>query len=183
MPTLTSTYLLPAILLNPAFVLHLFNTFVSHLMPPPLAVSNSPHPFMETLGPVANSRPYLDMHANDQLCWSYTAVMVGVQLLVFGRVQDNRVRRKSAKAAKLEREILRKEKIIEDEKTHTLSNMNGHGVGMDGACDAHLGAYTNGHRNGPVSLKPLQDLLPSSPGEVTESEDSTLETSEEEIIV
>jgi hypothetical protein len=107
--------------------------------------------------------------------------MVGVQLLVFGRVQDNRVRRKSAKAAKLERERLRKEKITEDEKIHTLSNMNGPGVGVGGTCDVHLDAHTNGYRNGPVAPKPLQDLLPSSP--VTESEDSTLETSEEEMIV
>ncbi|KAH8678840.1 hypothetical protein BGZ60DRAFT_468225 [Tricladium varicosporioides] len=111
MPSISSTYLLPAIILNPAFILHLINTFVSHWVPPSPTVSHSPHPFMESIGPLPGSTLYLDMHESDQLCWGYTVIMVLVQVFAFGRVSDNRVRRKSAKAARVEREKLRREKL------------------------------------------------------------------------
>jgi hypothetical protein len=93
-PLLSTTYLLPAIFLNPALVLHLINTFMSHLQPQPSGASGSPHPRLQALGPVPGSTPYLDMHADEQLCWRYTAVMVVVQLLAIGSVKDNRGRRR-----------------------------------------------------------------------------------------
>ncbi|KAG9243375.1 hypothetical protein BJ878DRAFT_120662 [Calycina marina] len=101
---LSSSYLIPAILLNPAFILHIINTFVSHMTPPANPVSYSPFPFFESLGPVPGSKPFFDVHNNDQLCWGYTAVMVFVQALVFGKVQDNRIQRKAARVARTERE-------------------------------------------------------------------------------
>lgn len=133
MPSLSSTYLVPAILLNPAFILHLINTFISHVIPPVPTVSVSPHPFMESLGPVPASKPYMDMHADDQLCWSYTAIMVFIQLLVFGRVQDNRVRRKSARAAKAAKaakvEKAHKQKVADKERGPHIVDEHGSRMG------------------------------------------------------
>ncbi|EKD18279.1 hypothetical protein MBM_03272 [Drepanopeziza brunnea f. sp. 'multigermtubi' MB_m1] len=135
MPTITSNYILPAIFLNPAVILHLINTFLSHIIPPPPSISHSPHPFFESLGPLRNAAVQLDMHADDQLCWSYTALMVLVQILAFGRVNDNRVRRNVAKAAILERERIRKEKTDEDRKTAALKGPGLASGGLDGTCD------------------------------------------------
>ena len=183
--SLSSSYLIPAILLNPAFVLHLINTFVSHMVPPPHIVSTSPHPVFETLGPLPGSKPYLDMHADDQLCWGYTAVMVFVQVLAFGRVQDNRVQRKTAKAAKLERERVRKEKLqlLESERklADKTTNGNGHDCAtcMDGVWelleeDQKHALKMNGGKEPVGSTKSAS--IPE-----TESDTSLTETSEEDL--
>lgn len=107
---LSTTYLLPAIFLNPPMVLHLINTFMSHLQPLPSTISTSPHPRLQLLGPVPGAPLYLDMHADQQLCWRYTAVMVVVQLLAIGRVKDNRGRRRG----RLERLAEAREKTREE---------------------------------------------------------------------
>ncbi|PMD36030.1 hypothetical protein L207DRAFT_99427 [Hyaloscypha variabilis F] len=185
MPNLSTSYLLPAVLLNPAFILHLINTYVSHMSPPPLTISHSPHPIMESLGPLPGSEPYLDMHADDKLCWRYTIVMVIVQLFSFIRVSDNRVRRRSAReAAKLERERIRKEKSeqIEQMKLHAVSQVSGIGSYLDGSCDFPEKPYIIGttHRdeNGIVEIgKPDERTIESS------SDESLTETSEEEMII
>jgi hypothetical protein len=185
MPTLSSSYLLPAILLNPAFILHLINTYASHVMPPPHTISHSPHPVMESLGPLPGSTPFLDMHADDRLCWRYTILMVVVQLLSFVRVSDNRGRRKSAReAAKLERERLRKEKSeqISDHRMHVLTKASGIGSYLDGACDFPEDHYLNGtaheEENGVVEIgKSDERRIDSS------SEENFTETSEEEMII
>jgi hypothetical protein len=106
MPTsLTSTYLLPAVLLNPVVILHGFNTFMSHVTPAAtVVVSTSQHQWLENLGPVSARGYYLDVHSNEQLCWGYTMLIVVVQILAYGTVSDERVRRKSARAAKAARE-------------------------------------------------------------------------------
>jgi len=182
MPGLSTTYLLPAIILNPAFILHLINTFVSHLMPPPPTISYSPHRIMESLGPLPGSPPYLDMHANDQLCWRYTAVMVIVQIFAFGRVSDNRIARK---ALRQERERIRKEKL-EKIMDKSAPKTNGHAVEMDGACDLprlenphpNVNGIGNGNgkaMNGNVN-KRLEDFD-------IENEESMAETSEEEMMI
>ncbi|KAL2070597.1 hypothetical protein VTL71DRAFT_13623 [Oculimacula yallundae] len=182
MPTLSTTYLIPAILLNPAFVLHLLNTFISHMIPPPPSVSHSPHPFMESIGPIRNAPPYLDMHADEQLCWGYTVVMVLVQVFAFGRVNDNRVLRKSAKAAKLEREKLRKEKLektVVDRKPAALK-ANGHVNGtLDGTCDVPAEQKSvNGAANGGIKKQDSSDERRKE-----SDSDETTETSEEEMIL
>lgn len=82
-------YLLPAIFLNPAVVLHVINTAISHLQGASYVRSLSPNPFIESLGPVPESELYFDMHANDRLCWNYTALMVLVQLLVMWKLHAN----------------------------------------------------------------------------------------------
>lgn len=63
--------------------------------------------------------------------------MVLVQVFAFGRVSDNRVRRKSAKAARVEREKLRREKLekLQLEKMRTGSELNGKPQPLDGCQD------------------------------------------------
>ena len=110
--------------------------------------------------------------------------MVVVQLLAIGHVQDNRVARRSAKAAKQERERVRRERLekLGEKKTHgACSNVSGIGSYLDGGCDIpedHQHDHSNGvahEGNGHAKRN----------GEKTEeeSEESMTETSEEEIIV
>jgi hypothetical protein len=140
---------------------------------------------MESLGPLPGSEPYLDMHADDKLCWRYTIVMVIVQLFSFIRVSDNRVRRRSAReAAKLERERIRKEKSeqIEQMKLHAVSQVSGIGSYLDGSCDFPEKPYNIGtahtDENGIVEIgKPDERMTESS------SDESLTETSEEEMII
>ena len=114
MSSLTATYVLPALLLNPVFILHTVNTIVSRIPHtlPASAIATAPLP---PLGPHA-TLPYFDMHANDSLCWSYTAVMVGAQLLAFGRVSGVREAGRRKRADQLQRqEDLRKALELEME--------------------------------------------------------------------
>ncbi|RDW80420.1 hypothetical protein BP5796_05118 [Coleophoma crateriformis] len=183
MPSFHTSYLVPAILLNPAFILHLFNTFISHISPPPYTTSVSPHPFMESLGPLPGTKIALDVHANEQLCWSYTAIMVLIQCLAFGRVQGNRVQRRSARAARAEREKLRKEKPSEEEVSGPALKikMNGHATGLDGAgSDTERELELNAQK----TRRPLSEITGQYSGTVPtlESEGSMTETSEEEIM-
>ncbi|KAM0138969.1 hypothetical protein ACHAO1_003301 [Botrytis cinerea] len=168
MTFLSTTYLIPGILLNPAFVLHLINTFISHLVPPPSRMSASPHPIFESLGPLPGSQWALDMHEDDALCWRYTAVMVVIQMWIFGRVSGNRISMKDAKAVRIERERARRERsaIIEAESTSAKLSK-----GLDGICEAE-----NGRLGKADLLGPHDELLEASDG-------NTTETSEEEIIV
>jgi hypothetical protein len=140
---------------------------------------------MESLGPLPGSKPYLDMHADNKLCWRYTIVMVLVQLFSFIRVSDNRGRRRSAReAAKLERERVRKEKSEQKEqmKMRVVSQVSGIGSYLDGTCDFPEDPYTNGiaHRgeNGVVKIGKLDHRRIES-----SSEESLTETSEEEMII
>jgi hypothetical protein len=170
MPSLSTTYLLPAILLNPCFLLHLINTVVSHYGPPPTA-SVSPHPFMESIGPVPGSVLYMDMHADDQLCWGYTFLMVLVQLFAFGRVQDNRSQRRER------RERVRKER---KERMERLGEQKVILVGgYDGAADMKV--VGNGFANGGGMGNGKVEMNGGVQG--TDEETSMTETSEEEMFV
>jgi hypothetical protein len=107
-PSLTTTYLRPAILLNPVLFLHSLNTILSRLLPPIVAATQvQPAPY-SNLGPSAN-HPHLDMHASDNLCWSYTAVMVCAQLVAFGSVSQSREERRERRERKREKEDRRME--------------------------------------------------------------------------
>lgn len=106
MTSITKTYLLPAILLNPVLLLHTFNTIASR-MPMTMASSSMPRQPLPTFGPAATS-PFIDVHANDNLCWSYTVVMVGVQLVAFGQVSGNREAGRRRKAELKQEEDERK---------------------------------------------------------------------------
>ena len=108
MPTsFTSSYLVPAVFLNPIVILHAINTYASHYIPSAMrsVATSSLFPSFEILGPPGNQAPYLDMHKDDALCWKYTALMVVVQVLAYSKVCDNREIRKLAKKAKREQKL------------------------------------------------------------------------------
>jgi len=157
-------------------------------MPPPPAISYSPHPFMESLGPLPGSAPYLDMHADEGLCWRYTAIMVAVQVFAFGKVSDNRIARKSARAAKLEREKIRWEKLDEmaGDRKPLETKANGHfGVGADGACDLpkeQITILAKGKENGKTNGA-TESAISNGHTHGYDCEDSMTETSEEEMMI
>ena len=138
------------------------------------------------------------MHADDALCWRYTAIMVVVQVLAFGRVQDNRVERRKRKAAKAEREKSRRDQVEcagePDDRKSGANAMNG---GLDGAgdsidesVDCHMGlnahevisgkAKSNGVAHPIISLSEKRN---QTEGLETESEASLTETSDEEMMI
>ena len=118
MASITKTYLLPAIFLNPVLILHTFNTILSR-MPTTLAASSSPSQSIPFYGPSA-TQPYFNVHDNDNLCWTYTFFMVGVQLVAFGRVsgirnEDRRVKAQQKREAEEMRKALDTEEETEEE--------------------------------------------------------------------
>ena len=111
--------------------------------------------------------------------------MVIIQVLAFGRVQDNREGRRMAKAAKAEREKARKEKL-EEERKLSLKKTNGHARGSESTRGflvdkTQSNGGSNGIANGKSNMAVSIDELKLE----TESEDgsSVTETSEEEMIV
>lgn len=89
---LRTSYLLPAILLNPAFLVHCLNTYVSHILYNTTAFSPSisPYPTFENLGPIPNAPVLFDVHEQDGLLWVYTVFSVVMQIWVFGKVTRSR---------------------------------------------------------------------------------------------
>jgi len=88
-----TSYLVPAILLNPILFLHSINTLLAQLSPTTLNPSNAALPF--TIDSLKNWPEHkVDMHSNDNLCWSYTMVLVCAQCWVFGKVLSARERKK-----------------------------------------------------------------------------------------
>lgn len=85
---LSTTYLVPAIFLNPILFLHSVNTILTQILPP-----------VNDFSKATWTQPHIDIHANDGLCWSYTMVMVAMQLMVFGSVGGARRKKKDQKAA------------------------------------------------------------------------------------
>jgi hypothetical protein len=155
MTSLSSTYLIPAVLLNPVVILHGFNTFCSHFVSTALPSATSNHQWLENLGPVSAARPYFDVHNNDQLCWGYALLMVAVQILGYFKVNDTRVRKKSARAtakAEQERKAVQKEQKVasvfcklttmnshiseSDKHQDTDYSINGHSTALDDRCAA-----------------------------------------------
>ncbi|MCJ1228015.1 hypothetical protein MMC12_004674 [Toensbergia leucococca] len=84
-PSMTTSYLLPAIFFNPVLFLHTLNTILSRILPPIVAPSGIQPPPYSDLGPSAQ-HPHIDVHASENLCWIYTALMVCMQIVVFGKV-------------------------------------------------------------------------------------------------
>lgn len=88
-PSISTSYIVPAILLNPVLFLISINTILSRILPPiwvDAAVQPPPHTM---LGP-SPEHPHLDIHESDCLCWSYTILIVCAQLVAFGRVSGRR---------------------------------------------------------------------------------------------
>jgi hypothetical protein len=185
MTPLSSTYLIPAVLFNPVVILHGFNTFYSHFISTTLPASTSNHQWLENLGPAALPGPYFDVHNNNQLCWGYTALMVLVQVLAYGKVNDTRVRKKSARAAaKAERE---RQAAQEDQKSIsqvcTTTTTDGHLSESDKPQNTTFSPYSNNVMNG-RSQPAHGECAEQSKDDKRHLEDSTTEpSSEEEIIV
>lgn len=104
--------------------------------------------------------------------------MVVVQILAFGRVQDNRVRKKGAKAAKSERERRRMEKL----GTLQAGGMED-STKMNGATNGAANGIANGNGNCKTIGTPAQSN--GGAGAITEpeTEASMTETSEEEMML
>ena len=106
--SLYANYLLPAIFLNPILFLHSLNTILSRILPPVHVAGTLQPPPYSDLGP-SGCHPHLDVHYSDNLCWSYTVVMVLAQLFAFDRVTQVR----SAKREWMEERLEEREQATE----------------------------------------------------------------------
>ncbi|KAL9099367.1 MAG: hypothetical protein Q9163_005128 [Psora crenata] len=88
-PSLSTSYILPAIVLNPILFLHSLNALLARLLPPIMIDATVQPPPYYARGPSAE-HPHLDIHASDRLCWGYTVLMVCAQLVAFRRVSIRR---------------------------------------------------------------------------------------------
>ena len=153
---------------------------------------------MESLGPVPGTALCWDVHADDAFCWRYTAVMVLVQVLAFGRVSENRVQRRARRAAKRENgqspgEHDDCDREAVDGKFNALfmnDALDGAGDVMDESSNYHLGL--NGHEaanskakliGGARTTNDFSKNSVQSKGSEVESEASLTETSEEEMMM
>lgn len=119
-PSLSTSYILPAILLNPVLFLHSLNTILSRLLPPIVVASPTQPPPYSKLGPSAN-HPHLDIHASETLCWCYTVLIMIVQMIAFGRISDLREKRRESKRTKETRIIPIRQSTSQEGK-----QINGH---------------------------------------------------------
>jgi len=89
MQALSTSYLLPAVLLNPILILHTLNSLLCRLLP---SFADQPLPTWSdptTWGP-HGTPPYLDVHSSANFCWVYTICMVCLQLFAFEKVSQGR---------------------------------------------------------------------------------------------
>jgi hypothetical protein len=132
----------------------------------------------------------MDMHANSPLCWTYTVVMVFVQIFVFQLVQGNRVRGREKKAKERTAHALsqaQKKKGAEKvERERLMGGGDGAGdertVWLNGNCneDARRPQNGNGTANAvEIPVKRAGVVV----GEIEDTEGSITETSEEEMII
>ena len=85
-PSIATSYILPAIFLNPVLFLHGVNTILSRLLPPiVIPTAAVQRPVYSMLGPAATHQ-HIDIQNSENLCWSYTAVMILAQLVAYDRV-------------------------------------------------------------------------------------------------
>ncbi|KAL9124565.1 MAG: hypothetical protein Q9217_006113 [Psora testacea] len=101
-PSLSTSYVLPAIILNPILFLHSLNTLLARILPPIIVDAAVQPPPYYARGPSAE-HPHLNIHASDSLCWGYTVFMVCAQLVVFGRVSMRREERRERARRRKER--------------------------------------------------------------------------------
>ena len=100
-PAITKSYIVPAVFLNPVLFLLSLNTILSRVLPPVIVDAAEQPPPYSTFGPSAQ-HPHLNIHASEKLCWSYTFLIVCVQLAAFGKVSQ--CRDESEAKAKMKRE-------------------------------------------------------------------------------
>ncbi|KAL8969747.1 MAG: hypothetical protein Q9183_001853 [Haloplaca sp. 2 TL-2023] len=126
-PSLSTSYLLPAVFLNPVLFLHGLNTILSRIVPPIAVASSVQPPPYSTFGP-SGMHPHLDIHASDNLCWSYAVVMICAQLMAFGRVHRLREEGREKRLKKDRVEARRMEPVGEEPRItngHSNSRLRG----------------------------------------------------------
>ncbi|KAI4276307.1 MAG: hypothetical protein LQ337_002574 [Flavoplaca oasis] len=155
-PALSTSYLLPAIFLNPVLFLHGLNTILSRIISPILEVSMpvQPPPY-STFGPSAN-HPHLDVHASDNLCWSYTVVIICAQLMAFGRV--HRLREEGKEERRLKK--ARADAVQSSVRSKNTNLPNGH-IKPPSKENMSENA-SNGNMNGGIVPLPAQSLVSSN---------------------
>ena len=87
--SISTCYVLPAIFLNPVIFLHGVNTILSRILPPVAAASPIQPPAYSTFGPAALHQ-HVDVQSSENLCWTYTILMICVQLLAYNNVSLRR---------------------------------------------------------------------------------------------
>ena len=89
-PSISTSYILPAIFLNPVLFLHGLNSILSRLLPPIIIPSATvQRPAYSMLGPAATYQ-HIDIQNSENLCLGYTFVMICAQLVAYGRVMKVR---------------------------------------------------------------------------------------------
>lgn len=112
-PAISKSYIVPAVFLNPVIFLLILNTILSRVLPPvTVDAAEQPLPY-SFFGPSAE-HPHLNIHASEKLYWSYTVLIVCVQLAAFGRVSE--CREESKAKARMKREhVLAKSGACKDD--------------------------------------------------------------------
>jgi len=92
-PSLSTSYIIPAIFLNPIILLHGLNTIFSRTLPPIAIAGPIQRPPYSMYGPAA-VRQHFDVQSSEILCWGYTIIMICAQLIAYGQISQRRVERK-----------------------------------------------------------------------------------------
>lgn len=71
---LSTTYIVPAIFLNPVLFLHSVNTVLTQILPP---LNDRPW---------SHTAPHIDVHSSGGACWGFTMIMIIAQLVAFRKV-------------------------------------------------------------------------------------------------
>ena len=116
-PAISTTYIVPAIFLNPVLFLMSLNTILSRILPPIDINDAKQPPPHSTLGPSAE-HPHLDVHASENLCWGYTAFIVCAQLAAYGRVGFRREEGREQARTKAERCQQKRTRKVNGDGTH-----------------------------------------------------------------
>lgn len=89
-PSISTSYILPAIFLNPVLFLHGLNSILSRILPPiVIPAATVQRPAYSMLGPAATHQ-HIDIQNSENLCLGYTFVMICAQLVAYDRVMKVR---------------------------------------------------------------------------------------------
>jgi len=88
--SLSTSYIIPAIFLNPVLLLHGLNTIFLRTLPP-IAVAGPIQRSPYTMYGPAAVRQHVDVQSSENLCWGYTIIMIFAQLLAYGQISQRRV--------------------------------------------------------------------------------------------
>ena len=174
-PSLSASYLLPAILLNPVLFLHSLNAILSRLLPP-IAVASTTQPLpYSRFGPSA-SHPHLDIHASETLCWSYTILIMIVNMIAFGRISDVREKRREGRRTK-EKCVL----SVRHDLSPEVKQTNGHAKHLNGLPLSSDGR--GGDANNDTALKNYDLECPFTESDVDFDSPGSNITTDSEIIL